>query len=877
MATNPHAPSLSTEKPTVSSVLRTVLLCDWADSTHLIETLGDARAVGLMQQHDQFVREALSITQGRLIDKSDGILALFERPIQALDFALRYQLQMRMWGKEYQQPIQARIGIHVGDVMTWENAPDQIAAGAKPLEVEGFAKPIAARLMGLAMPGQILLSGMAQSLAQRAQLELGERGQKLRWLLHGRYNFKGVPAPMLVHEVGNADFSPLRAPPSTQKAWREIPLWRRPPVLALEILLTTGLIGGFIWSTFQSPPAIAFYERDWIVMGDLQNLTREKMFDDSLDTALRIGLEQSAYVNVISDNQEQDALQRMRREGQRIDRQTGSELALREGAKALVLPTLTEVDGHIRITAEVIDPNSGVTVYTESSKASNSDNILPALDEVLDKLRTRLGEPINLVDKSKPLQQVTTPSIEALRAFSLGLDARIAGKNIEAIALFEEAVKLDADFSMAYLRMAFIKYSDNDSEQAQKYLNIADSKRQRLSNREALLLDASTAIFDKPAQMLQKLKLLASIYQDEYRAYYNYAYFAHNNAQQYQAARDFLAPALSTHNPDRGGAYYQLGAANLALNNYKEAIEAFSKSDTLKPGGYNRDFADAYAAQRLFVQANKILAAQSVEASDGQSIETRISEISYPIDMGDWAKANSSLNALVAQARNASPVVQGSFDGLALSLRSYAPDQAFAKDLRKYLAKQQSLLVKANVLERRHLVFQLLSAGWMAANSGDAESARTALASVGSMAQDSGFPANIDMYLVLQAELDIMAGQPKTAIARLIPRVEKGDELYFLHQQLMRAYAANGNFEKALEQANWISTHRGTAYAEFNSLNMWQPANIAESNLALLAAAHYAEKLGKKDIASERRKAFSQSWPNAGREAQVAYRAREFN
>ena len=426
MATNPHAPPKPTEKPMVSSVLRTVLLCDWADSTHLIEALGDARAVGLMQKHDQFLRDTLSSTQGRLIDKSDGILALFERPIQALDFALRYQLQMRLWGAEYQQAIQARTGIHVGDVMTWENAPDQIAAGAKPLEVEGFAKPIAARLMGLAMPGQILLSGMAQSLAQRAQLELGERGQKLRWILHGRYNFKGVPAPMLVHEVGDPEFSPLRAPPSTQKAWREVPLWRRPPVLALEILLTTGLIGGFIWSTFQSTPAIAFYERDWVVMGDLQNLSREKMFDDSLDTAIRVGLEQSAYVNVISDSQEQDALKRMQREGQPIDRQTGAELALREGAKALVLPTLTQVGGRLRITAEVIDPTTGVTVYTESADAKNANAVLPALDTVLEKLRTRLGEPVSLVDqRSKPLQQVTTANLEALRAYTLGPKFRL--------------------------------------------------------------------------------------------------------------------------------------------------------------------------------------------------------------------------------------------------------------------------------------------------------------------------------------------------------------------------------------------------------------------------------------------------------------------
>ena len=125
---------------------------------------------------------------------------------------------------------------------------------------------------------------------------------------------------------------------------------------------------------------------------------------------------------MISDSQEDEALKRMQREGQGIDRQVGTELALREGAKALVLPTMTEVGGHLRISAEVIDPNSGVTVYTESAEAANSQKVLPALDEVLEKLRTRLGESINLVDKSKPLEEVTTPNIEALRAFSLGVD-----------------------------------------------------------------------------------------------------------------------------------------------------------------------------------------------------------------------------------------------------------------------------------------------------------------------------------------------------------------------------------------------------------------------------------------------------------------------
>ena len=136
--------------------------------------------------------------------------------------------------------------------------------------------------------------------------ELGAAGTNLRWLMHGRYNFKGVPAPMLVHEVGEPGLSPLRAPASGTKAWRELPIWRRPPVVALEVLLVGALGLGLFWTAFRSPPAIAFAERDWVVVADLQNRTSEKLLDDSLDMALRIGMEQSAYVNVISDRSDQD-------------------------------------------------------------------------------------------------------------------------------------------------------------------------------------------------------------------------------------------------------------------------------------------------------------------------------------------------------------------------------------------------------------------------------------------------------------------------------------------------------------------------------------------------------------------------------------------
>ncbi len=874
MATNPQLPPTSSENPTVSSVLRTVLLCDWADSTHLIDTLGDARAVGLMQKHDQFVRDTLLETNGRMIDKADGILALFERPIQALDFALRYQQQMRVWGAEYQQPIQARIGIHVGDVMTWENLPDQIAAGAKPLEVEGFAKPVAARLMSLAMPGQILLSGMAQSLAQRAQLELGERGQKLRWILHGRYNFKGVPAPMLVHEVGDAEFSPLRAPPSTQKAWREVPLWRRPPVIALELLLTTGLIGGFIWSTFQSTPAIAFYERDWVVMGDVQNLSREKLFNDSLDTAMRVGLEQSAYVNVISDSQEQDALKRMQREGHGIDRQTGAELALREGAKALILPTLTEVGGRLRITAEVIDPNTGVTVYTESADAKNADGVLPALDSVLEKLRTRLGEPVSLVDqRSKPLQQVTTANLEALRAYTLGQEAKLEDRYIEARNLNNTAIKLDPDFSHAYLALGTLDYIESDFLGAEKNWAIADSKRARLTLRESLWLDAANSVFSPPKTMLAKWKSLVAMYPDEYNGYHNYSYFSLYDNLDYQDGLNFLAPAYAPQNPKRLSTYYLQGVLNLALNKPAEAKRAFERSQEQNRNGYNTEHAIVYALQRDYSAAVKILNQQDSSGTEAPTLYKQEAQLMYLVDQGRWREAIVHTQQLQQTAKAESPELIPIYRGMELSLRSYLPDTNLAADLKTYIADIEQNLAQDHKVLRTGNLFNLLAAGVMAARYGDLLTANAVQKRFHIEALQSEQPKLISMATCLESEILLAQGKSKQALAVLNPHIQAGHELYYAHALRLRALMAVGQNKLALQEAEWLTAYRGRAYVEPNNKHLWSPSNIAESNLALQAAADIEARLGRSAQAELHLKQFKTAWTDDNARAVASLRA----
>ncbi|CTP89194.1 hypothetical protein XTPLMG730_2400 [Xanthomonas translucens pv. phlei] len=208
--------------------LRTLLLTDLCDSMALVERLGDANAAELFKLHDALVLELQQRWRGRLIDRSDGLLLLFERPIDGLGFTLDYSRGLQALGTQRKLQLNVRAGLHVGEVLTWRNSDAAVQVGAKPLEVEGLAKPTAARLMTLARPGQIVLSAVAESLTHRAARELGERGERLLWKSHGRWRFKGVPTAQEIYEVGEIGNTPLRAPKPTPKAWRDIPLWRRP-------------------------------------------------------------------------------------------------------------------------------------------------------------------------------------------------------------------------------------------------------------------------------------------------------------------------------------------------------------------------------------------------------------------------------------------------------------------------------------------------------------------------------------------------------------------------------------------------------------------------------------------------------------------------
>ena len=192
------------------STLRALLLTDVVDSTKLTEALGDVAMADLWVAHDRAARDLLPTWRGREIDKTDGMLLLFDSAADAVGYALAYHRALAA----LKLPFTARAGIHVGPVSLRANSVDDIARGAKPVEVDGLALPIAARVMSVALGRQTLLS-------TDARLALGVARERVQ--SHGHWRLQGVLEPVELFEIGDAD-APFAAPPDAGKAYRVVRL-----------------------------------------------------------------------------------------------------------------------------------------------------------------------------------------------------------------------------------------------------------------------------------------------------------------------------------------------------------------------------------------------------------------------------------------------------------------------------------------------------------------------------------------------------------------------------------------------------------------------------------------------------------------------------
>lgn len=189
-----------------------IVLLDLIGSTAFVQKVGARRSAEWLQYHDRLARSLLYRFQGREIDRSDGFMLSFERPIDAVNYALTYQLTIPPRIK-----LETRIGIHWDVIIEVEQNELDVAVGAKRYELEGIAKNITARTMSMCLPRQVLLTQSALDAVRNRTNSQTPKGARFSCV--GLYRFKGVAEPQTIYAVGVTTKS-LQPPPSTEKTKR---------------------------------------------------------------------------------------------------------------------------------------------------------------------------------------------------------------------------------------------------------------------------------------------------------------------------------------------------------------------------------------------------------------------------------------------------------------------------------------------------------------------------------------------------------------------------------------------------------------------------------------------------------------------------------
>jgi eukaryotic-like serine/threonine-protein kinase len=346
-------------------------------------------------------------------------------------------------------------------------------------------------------------------------------------------------------------------------------LWR--VLIPVAVVLVALLIAvGFY---YRSRSSKQLTEKDTIVLADFTNTTGDPLFDATLKEALAIDLGQSPFLNILSDQKINETLRLMgQTPGERVGEDTAREVCQRAGGKAYILGKVGNLGGQYVVSLNAFNCLTGDTLARAQVESASKEHILEALSRTTSQLRSELGESLASVQKfDVPLDQATTPSLEALKAYSLGMKAEHEKGPVEAIPFFKRASELDPNFALAYVRLAVAHSNLNQAGVATEYITKAFDLRDRVSEREKLHI--TTLYYDVGTGELEKAT-------DSYKQWiqtYPRDDAGHGNLGNEYAIKGRYEQAVTETQeslrlePNNVLSYENLGAYYLALNRVDEA------------------------------------------------------------------------------------------------------------------------------------------------------------------------------------------------------------------------------------------------------------------------------------------------------------------
>jgi tetratricopeptide (TPR) repeat protein len=325
--------------------------------------------------------------------------------------------------------------------------------------------------------------------------------------------------------------------------------------------------------------AAALTEKDTILLADFVNTTGDPVFDGALKQGLALQIGQSPFLNIFPDERVRQTLRLMGRPpDERVTKETAREICQREGIKAFLAGSINNLGSHYVVALEAINSQSGAMIGGAQIEADSKEQVLKALSQAASRTRERLGESLSSIQKFDAPLEVTTSSLDALKAWSMGSEQSIKGKYLEAIPFYKRAVELDPNFAYAYASLSAIHTNTNQPGLAAQYADKAFTLRDRVSEPEKLRIAYFyyRRVMGDANKAIEVLELSRQTYPRDYRAPANLSdlYLGIGQFEKaLEAARDSVRL-----NPNSAPARTNLGQALIGLNRFAEAREVFEQA-----------------------------------------------------------------------------------------------------------------------------------------------------------------------------------------------------------------------------------------------------------------------------------------------------------
>jgi len=362
-------------------------------------------------------------------------------------------------------------------------------------------------------------------------------------------------------------------------------------VVPAAVVLMLAVIAGALYLRKHQAPLLT--ERDRLILADFTNQTGDPVFDSTLKEALAIQLEQSPLLQLVGDAELHNNLQYLgQAREQKITPELAQQLGQRLGVKAYLSGSIANLGASYVIQINAVNCGTGEVFAREQVTSADKTGVLQAVSQAATAMRARLGESLASIQKlTTPYTNVTTANLQAFHAFSLGEEEHRMGRDFpQASSFYQDAIRLDPGFAMAYARLGVAYGNQGAMGKAVEYLKKAYDLRERVTERERMYIEAQYALqqFDMP-KALDSYKLFVATYQWDAAAWNNLASAYAGVGDFEQAAKGFektweIARWDNTAAVNAAGTLFQLDRMQEGERYLKEAREQGGGDDAAYRG-----------------------------------------------------------------------------------------------------------------------------------------------------------------------------------------------------------------------------------------------------------------------------------------------------